>query len=229
MGGLTEKMFVENVLKQYKKTLFEWKEDVVRPKLLMGKLVRDRVKVTEEEIQACYDAHYGEKVDCKMIYWPRGEKEQAIKIWGLIHASDDPDKEFDNRAVMQASPRLAAQTGRLDQPIGRHTTGDDKLEALVFGMQPGQISGVEETRDGIVVVKCLQRIAPDTAVRLESVRPTLYKEVFEKKVQMAIPDVFVELQKQAKADLLLKDPSKPQDLTDTTQQALKRRQTGRPG
>ena len=220
MGSVSEQMFVDNVLKQYKKTLFEWKEDVVRPKLLMSKLVRDRVKVTEEEIQACYDAHYGEKVDCKMIYWPRGEKEQAIKIWGLIRDSKDVDREFDNRAVMQASPRLAANTGHLDQPIGRHTTGDEKLEALVFGMQPGQMSGVEETRDGIVVVKCLQRIPPDTTVSLEKVRPTLYKEVFEKKVQMEIPIVFMELQKQAKADLLLKDPHKQLDLTETTQQAL---------
>ena len=74
-GGITQKMFVDNILKQYKKTLFEWKEDVVRPKLLMSKLVRDRVKVTEEEIQAGYEAYYGEKIDCKVIYWPRGEKE----------------------------------------------------------------------------------------------------------------------------------------------------------
>ncbi len=75
-GGVTEKIFVDNILKQYKKTLFEWKEDVVRPKLLMTKLVRDRVKVTEEEIQAGYEAYYGEKIDCKFIYWPKSEKDR---------------------------------------------------------------------------------------------------------------------------------------------------------
>ena len=219
-GGITEKIFVDNILKQYKKTLFEWKEDVVRPKLLMSKLVRDRVKVTEEEIRAGYEAYYGEKIDCKIIYWPKSEKDLAIKIWGIIHDSKDVDAEFDNKAMMQANPRLAAQAGKLDQPIGRHTTGDEELERLVFSLQPGQISAVTDTRDGIVVVKCLKRIPPDTTVSLEAARPRIYKEVFDKKVQMAIPDAFKELQQQAHADLLLKDPNKPQDLTETTRQLL---------
>ncbi len=122
---------------------------------------------------------------------------------------------------MQANPRLAAQPpATLDQPIGRHTTGDDELERLVFSLQPGQISPITDTRDGIVVVKCLKRIPPDTTVSLESARPRIYKEVFDKKVQMAIPDAFKELQQQAHADLLLKDPNKPQDLTETTRQLL---------
>ena len=133
-GGITEKMFVDNILKQYKKSLFEWKEDVVRPKLLMTKLVRDRVKVAEEDIQAGYEAYYGEKVDCKIIYWPKNEKELAIKIWGIIHDSKDVDAEFDNKAMMQANPRLAAERRPLDQPIGRHTTGDDERGAR--GVQP---------------------------------------------------------------------------------------------
>ena len=37
---LTEKEFVQNVLKRFGKTLIEWKEDVIRPKILMEKLVR---------------------------------------------------------------------------------------------------------------------------------------------------------------------------------------------
>ena len=44
---------------------------------------------------------------------------------------------------------------------------------------------------------------------------------------MEIPKVFAELQKEAHADLLLKDPSKPQDLTETTRQLLTATATSR--
>ncbi len=84
------------------------------------------------------------------------------------------------------------------------------MEREAFRLQPGQISPLIDTSDGVaVVVKCLKRIPPDTTVSLESVRPRLYKEVFEKKVQMEIPKAFAELQKQAHADLLLKEAGKP--------------------
>ena len=79
-----------------------------------------------------------------------------------------------------------------------------------------------------MVVKCLKRIPPDTTVSLESVRPKLYKEVFDKKVQMEIPNVFKELQKQAHADLLLKDSNKPEDLTEQTRQLLSDGSSGGP-
>ncbi len=82
----------------------------------MTKLVRDQVRVSEEEIRACYDAHYGEKIDCKMIYWPKGEKEVAIKVWSAIRDANDKDRdgEFDAQARKQAEPRLAAQSGHLE-------------------------------------------------------------------------------------------------------------------
>jgi hypothetical protein len=216
-GGVSEKVFVENILKHYKKSLYEWKEDVVRPKLLMAKLVRDRVKVTEEDIQAGYEAYYGEKIDAKVIFWPKEEREVARKQYAAIR--DNPT-EFDEKAQMQANSRLAATDGRLDLPIGRHTTGNDEMELQAFRLQPGQISPLIDTADGVVVVKCLKRIPPDTTVSLESARPKLYQEVFEKKVQMEIPKAFAELQKQAHADLLLKDSGKPEDLIETTQQML---------
>ncbi len=82
------------------------------------------------------------------------------------------------------------------------------------------MSGVVDTKDGFVVVKCIKRIPADTTVSLESKRQDLSKEVFEKKVAQAIPEKFKELQQQASAHLLLSDPNKPTDLTQTTQQVL---------
>src|SRR5262249_7487889 len=62
--------FVNKLLKHYNKTLYEWKEDVIRPRLLLTKLCRDRVFVTNDDLLQAFEAYYGEKVDCKMIMWP---------------------------------------------------------------------------------------------------------------------------------------------------------------
>jgi hypothetical protein len=215
--GMDEKTFVTGVLKQCKKSLYEWKEDVVRPKLLMTKLVHARVAVTEDDIKAGYEAYYGEKVECQMIYWPKNEKEIARKEYATIRDNDD---EFQRKAKLQADSRLAATGGRLDAPIAHHTTGDEDLERVVFRLQENEVSELLDTPNGVVVVKCLKRIPAKTDVSMQSVRPQLFKEVFDRKVQREIPVVFKELQKQAEVNYLLTDPNKPIDLTETTQQTL---------
>jgi PPIC-type PPIASE domain len=218
LGGMhvDQKTFVNNVLKQYKKTLYEWKEDVVRPKLLMTKLVRGRVTVTDQDIQAAFDAYHGEKVDCRVIYWPKDEERIAREQFASIRDSAD---EFDRKATMQANSSLAASGGKI-APIGHRTTGDEDVERTAFRLKPGEISALISTPDGIAVIKCVQHVPADTTVSLETERPKLYKEVFDKKVQLEIPKAFLELQKQAKVKQLLDDPNRPENLAETTTQLL---------
>src|SRR5262249_30646319 len=47
--------FVKDLLSKYKKNLYEWKEDVIRPRLLLTKLCRDRVRATDEDIQQAFE------------------------------------------------------------------------------------------------------------------------------------------------------------------------------
>ncbi len=218
MGNISQADFTEKVLKQYKKSLYEWKEDVIRPKLLMAKLVRDRVKVTEEDIQAGFDAYHGEKIDCKIIYWPKAEENIANMQYASIR---DSDKEFDDKAKMQANSVLAAHGGHLEQPIGHRTTGSDEVEREAFKLQPGEVSPLISTPDGIVVIKCIKRIPPDTNISLERARPDLFKEVFEKKTALEIRKAFLEIQKDAKVKNLLTNPNRQEeDLTQSTRQLL---------
>ena len=74
LGVANVKDFVDQVLKHHNMNLYEWKEDVIRPKLLMTKLCRDRVHVTEQDLQDAFEAHFGEKVDCRIILFPRGQE-----------------------------------------------------------------------------------------------------------------------------------------------------------
>jgi parvulin-like peptidyl-prolyl isomerase len=191
--------FVKKILKHYNKTLYEWKEDVIKPRLMLAKLCRDRITITDEDLRNAFEALYGEKVHCRLIMWKREEKHIALQKYAKIR---DNAAEFDREAKMQASPSLAA-VGGLTDPIGRHVIGNDELEKVIFGLQPGELSPVQETPDGIVVFKCVERLPPDASKKLADVQPELEKKILDKKIQLTIPIVFKEMRDQAKVQRLL--------------------------
>jgi parvulin-like peptidyl-prolyl isomerase len=201
MGAITEKEFVTKVLRRYQKSLYEWKEDVIRPRLLMGKLCASRVKVTDEDLRHAFEAYYGESVKCQLIMFPTSERAHVLEMYAKLR--DDP-AAFDTQAKQQASSQLAATDGVI-KPFFRHTTGNENLEKEAFSMKPGQISQVIETPQGLVILKLLEKIPAKTDVSFEKVRPTLEKEVLAKKVQTEIPICFKELRDRAQPDLLMKN------------------------
>jgi parvulin-like peptidyl-prolyl isomerase len=215
--NMDKKQFVNNLLKKYNKSLYEWREDVIRPKLQMKKLAQDRVTVTADDLAKAYEAYYGEQVRCQMIMWPTSERDIAFKVWDSLRK--DPN-EFDKLARMQASAPLARVGGQLD-PIARHTTGDESLEQLLFSLEKGEVSPVRETREGIVVVKCLERIPANKTKRLEDVRAELEKEVIEKKTVIEVTNVFNELRKKANPKLYLKKPDNDNDYRQAAEQELR--------
>lgn len=215
--NVNRKDFVEKVLKQYNKTLYEWKEDVIRPRLLMTKLCRDRVKVTEEEIQMAYEAYYGEKVECRLILWQKGEERAAMRAYEKIRSSEE---EFDRESRKQASPTLASTGGRI-RPIGRHTTGNPELEKAAFSLEPGELSQIIDTPEGPCVLRCVGKVAADKSKKLEEARAELEKEVFDKKVQQEIKVVFQELRDQAQVKLILKAYTSEEELLQDIREEIR--------
>jgi parvulin-like peptidyl-prolyl isomerase len=123
----------------------------------------------------------------------------------------DSETEFNNKAKAQASYSLAAKGGKID-PFGRHSLGNDDLEKEAFSLQPGEVTRLVETPEGIVLLKCDERIPADTSVNLEQVRSRLMQEVRKKKIDQEMSVVFNDLRQTAKPKLLLKDSSRPEDL-----------------
>jgi uncharacterized protein (TIGR03067 family) len=74
----------DEAVRQRHQTLAARKEDVIRPRLLLEKLCRERVHVTEQDLRNAYQARYGEKVECRMILWPAAEKEKAEHLYPLL-------------------------------------------------------------------------------------------------------------------------------------------------
>jgi len=215
--NVDRKTFVDKVLKNYRKNLYEWKEDVIRPKLMLSKLVRSRVKVTDEDIKKAFDAYYGEKVECRIVMYEKGFERAVLSDYPRLR---DSEEEFHKAAKNQKSASLAATAGKI-RPIARNTTGNEELEKAAFALQPNEVSPVIGTPEGLIIVKCDKRIPADTTINLESVREKITAEVIEKKIQAEIPVAFSEMRKRANPKLILQGTNQIEDLTKTIAPLIK--------
>jgi hypothetical protein len=217
-GNITEKDFVEKVLKRYNKTLYEWREDVIRPRIALSKFCRGKVQVTDEDIQNAFEAHYGEQVKCRMIVFPQEMRRDIEAIWVKLKASEE---EFDKLASSQFIPQLAAHKGAIP-PIHKHFS-DKQIEKEAFALRnPGDVTPCLEMPDKtIVVLKLVERTPANTTVRLSEVRPALHKEVEEFKLNQMIPLVFKGMREQARPNILLKgEAAAPQQVAQPHLQGM---------
>ncbi len=210
--GISLADFQKHVLPRYSKSLYEWTEDVIKPRILLGKMCRDRVKVTEEDLTRAFENRYGSRRQAKVICWNKDDLKIAQKQW---EEARQGDVEFDRVARTQADPSLASSAG-LIAPVGKFPdVEDDTCTKVLFSLQKGEISQLFQTPAGIMCMKCVAIIDPDTTVKLEGkVREGFEKEMLDKKMTAEIPKFFNECKVVAKPDLLLKGPPNPQEIRE---------------
>lgn len=198
----TRSDFVSKLLKPYGKNMYEWKEDVIKPRILLAKLCRDRVVVTEDDMKKAYEAKYGEKIECRLILWPRDQRSVALAMYTKIR---DSEAEFERAAKQQADPKLAGTGGRIE-PFGRHTTGNEQLEKSAFRLKPGEMSEVLETPQGFLVIKCIKLIPPEADKKYDAVKDSFREDIVKRKIaQQEVPKYFKELKDKANPKIFLKD------------------------
>jgi hypothetical protein len=205
-----KRKFLDSLLRQKQMTLKEWKDDVIRPKLLMSKYCRRMVRITEEDVLQAYESAYGEKVKIQVIIWTPEEvqKNRPQDVYADICA----DKEkFDAEARGQFDKKLASTAGQL-KPFGRHSQQNVEMEQMAFKLQEGQLTpilalvpGKDEHKFGCYVMKCLKRIPPDTTKKLEDVRADLERELLENLLKVQIQDTLQMLKKTADPQFKLDD------------------------
>jgi parvulin-like peptidyl-prolyl isomerase len=210
-----EKHFIDEFLVPNGKSPFEYREDNLRPKLMMTKLAREQTKVTEEDLHQAFDATYGERVKGRLIMWKSEEKRIALAHYNELKK----EAEFDKAARQQFNPGLAAQAGHIPA-FARHTTGIDKLEEEAFKLQPGEISALIELPEGCAIFRCDERLPPQGNAKFEEKRAELTPLVIERKTLASIPVVFNELRTKANPRSLLKSENKPEDLEASVQRDL---------
>jgi hypothetical protein len=216
--GISLKDFEKHILPRYNKSLYEWVEDVIKPRLLLSKMCHDRVKVSEEDLKHAYENKYGERRQAKVICWNREDLRAATKQWEEARKGDE---EFDRVARKQADPTLAAAAG-LVAPVGRHTeAADKKVENVLFNLKVGELSQLFDTEAGIMCVKLHAILPAQTNVPFDDKMKTkLRNELFAKRLEMEIPKFFQELKAAAKPNLLLKGPPSTAEFREGVNQII---------
>jgi hypothetical protein len=186
--------FVDGVLKKFGKSLYEYKEDVLRPKVAMRKLCAASVKVTEDDIKNAFEARYGPKVECRIIVFTKDFKTHDIDK--IIRECKKGETEFLQHARNQPVESLATTGGKVP-PIHKHFP-DKRIEAEAFSLKEGEISALLEMPDGTsVILKCDKHIPRDSTRRLEDETAKLRHEVYARKLAEATPEAFKRLREAA--------------------------------
>ncbi|MBL8825096.1 MAG: hypothetical protein JNJ77_21080 [Planctomycetia bacterium] len=189
--------FEKSMLSPRKTSLFEYREDVIRPRIMLQKLATARLSLTEEDLRREFASKYGVQAQIRMIQ-VRDER-MARKIWTEI--GNNPD-QFIRYATIQENGDLAAVAGLLN-PFGRHTT-HDAIEERAFKLKDSEISEVLQTPEkGFVIIMKVKEIPARTDVTFEQKAEELKQTALEKKRQVEVPRIIKEMRDQASANIKL--------------------------
>ena len=178
--------------------------DVVWPTVALKALVQDRVSVSEEDLTKGFESNYGERVELLAIVL--GSQRQAQEVWEM--ARNNPTDQFFGELAHQYSiePVSKANFGKVD-PIPRHG-GHRLLEQEAFRLKPGELSGVISIADKHIIIRCLGRTKP-IVDNIAAVRNELYKDLYERKLRMAMVEELDRVKQTAQIDNFLVGTSQP--------------------
>lgn len=198
------KEFRDTILARRGITYDQYIRDTVRPALALKKLVEGKVEVTEEDLKKAFDANYGEKVEVRMLVVR--EQRKAFELWEAIDKIEDSKQRLDTFEEFCKT----YSTDQATRPYGgkaivHRYTGAPDIEALAFGLKPGELSKIIQVRDGNLMLLCVDRIEANKEITFETVanektqetvRDILYRDLFDKKTRVEITKLFEELSKQ---------------------------------
>jgi parvulin-like peptidyl-prolyl isomerase len=195
--------FVQSILKQYGKTMFEWKEDVIKPRLMMTKMLKDSIKVDETDLKKMFENRFGVKAKAQVIIWPKSDGQYLKHAQAKYDEIRKSDAEFNAIARQQADAYLASKEGHVE-PIARWSpTGDNTIEDTVFSLKAGQISRIIDTPVGAVVIKCNGFTEAAQGMDFDKIKADLLKEVIDQKITQEVPKLCESLKQVAKPVYIL--------------------------
>jgi hypothetical protein len=206
-GVASREQFEKDVLPQHGKTMAEWVEDVITPRLMLARLCREQVAPpTEEELRAMFDAKHGEKRECRMILCPTAEDAAAT------HKEASAGGEAFDRAVRRQHHSSLAAGGGLFPPVPtvrpaeKLSKFEEAVHAAVTALRPGEVSRPVAIEGAFLVIKCDKVIPADGSKSFEVEKLMLLKEVLDARINREVPRLMDELKREANAKYLLTFP-----------------------
>jgi parvulin-like peptidyl-prolyl isomerase len=164
--------------------------DAVWPSVAMKTLVKDSVKVVEQDLDDGYKANYGPRVRCAAIVMD--DERQARKVWEM--ARDNPTLEQFGRLSAKYSTDASVKSLKGEIPPIRLHGGRPTLEQEAFALKEGELSGIIQTDGMYVILLCQGRTEPEN-IEMKEVRNLLYDHVYRQKLNDAMGREFDRLQR----------------------------------
>ncbi|MCH2115309.1 MAG: peptidylprolyl isomerase [Pirellulales bacterium] len=170
-------------------------QNAVWPSAALKKLTAHDVVVTDEDMQKGFEANYGERVRCRVIVL--GTMRRAQEVWDKARQNDSADYFGDLAEEYSIEPTTRSLRGEVP-PLQRFG-GHPQLEKVAFQLLPGQLSGIIQTGDKFIVLRCEGR-TPGMDVDMSIVDDTLRRDIYEKKLRLAMNEKFEQIRTNSRID-----------------------------
>ena len=187
-------------------------EDEVWPSVALRKLVESSVVVDSDDLKKGFEANYGERVETLAIVL--SDNRMALKVWDM--AKNNLNKEYFGQLANQYSvePMSKNNFGQVP-PIQQHG-GRPQLEQEAFNLQAGELSKIVQAGEHWIILYCLGRTTP-RVTDFEAVKTELHKNIFQKKLQVAMTEEFERLRTTSQIDNFLTGTSQAGKSSESAQ------------
>ncbi len=202
---LTKTQYLEVVEKDSSMGYQEYAEEVVWPRLALQALVADKIKLTDEELEAAYLKSYGPSISLQMIVCE--SKEKADSVYARIVENGE---DFGTVAKEESlDVATASNKGRM-QPIFHGTLADKNMEDMLFALEVDQVSdiiGPYGPQNQFVIFRCENKYDPVVPQeQIDSVKDRIQVQASAAKLKSAASELFARLGKEAKVINVIGDP-----------------------
>ena len=169
--------------------------DAVWPSAGLKKLTASTVEVTPEDINKSFQANFGERVRCRAVVL--GTMRRAQEVWDKARRNPSIEYFGDLAEEYSIEPTSKALRGEVP-PIQRYG-GQEHLEKAAFALQEGQLSGIIQVNDKFLILRCEGRTEP-VNVTESVVREDLARDIYEKKLRIAMSEKFESIRENSRID-----------------------------
>ena len=202
---LDRRQYLDVVQKDSSMSYQEYAEEVVWPRLALQVLVADKIKLSDEELEAAYLKSYGPSVGLQMIVCETKEKADDVRARVLA----DPES-FGTVAKEESLDVVTASNKGRMQPIFRGMLEEKEMEDLLFSLEVGEISetiGPYGPQNQFVVFRCENKYDPVVpADKIDEVKERLQVQASAAKLRSAADELFARLGRDANGVNVIGDP-----------------------
>ena len=204
--------WVQAITEQDKVTVDAYIQDAVWPSVALKKLVDAQIVVSAEDLQRGFESNYGPRVQVKAIVL--NNQRTANQVWAEARRDSSPYVFGELAGKFSIEPISKENAGQVP-PIRRHS-GQPIIEDAAFKLGPGDVESLSDVLvvgDKYIILKYLGHTDPVVTEMDEEIKQELYKDLFEKKLRIAMGQEFDRLKQSASIHNFLANTSqiaKPQ-------------------